>query len=381
MKKNINSNINLGGRSKRTFPDVCIMLAVIALVVFGCVMVWSASSYSAELSYGSGTFFLKKQIVGAVIGGVAMICMYFFPYEKLKKLKIIGIVISVALLLAVFLPGIGVENYGARRWINLGVTTIQPSEIAKIAFIIFAASYLSEKTTKVKNFKHILPVIAVGGLLCVLIIMEPNMSITMCMGILLVAMLFVGGTSFKHFLWLLIPALLLVPALIIMEPYRLRRLVAFLDPWASAKGEGFQLVQSLYSIASGGWFGVGIGNSRQKYLFLPFAESDFIFSIIAEETGFVGCLLLLAVFVILIVRILSIAKRAKDRFGCYLATGIACMIAVQVLLNVAVVTGSIPPTGLPLPFISAGSTSLLVFMSAIGVVLNVDKQSRNNKIQ
>ncbi len=374
-----NSKVKLLKKNK-TLPDIVLLVTVLLLVVFGCVMVYSASSYSAELTYKSSTFFLRKQIVGVFMGLCGLFFMTFFPYQKLKKMKWPLIAVSVVLLLAVFLPGIGVENYGAKRWINLGVTTIQPSEIAKFAFIVFSASLLAEKTTKVKNFKDILPVLCVGALFCLLIIAEPNMSITMCMGLLMIAMLFVGGASFKHFLWLMIPALLLVPALIIMEPYRMKRLVAFLDPWASAKGEGFQLVQSLYSIASGCWFGVGLFNSRQKYLFLPFAESDFIFSIIAEETGFVGCLLLLALFVILIVKIIAIGKRAKDRFGCYLCSGIACLIAIQVLLNVAVVTGSIPPTGLPLPFISAGSTSLLVFMSAIGVVLNVDRQSRKTQI-
>lgn len=367
-------------KNNKVLPDICIIISVILLVSFGCVMVYSASQYSATLTYGSDIFFLKKQVAGAVIGFLALLCMYFFPYDKLKKLRYIGVIISVVLLLAVFLPGVGVENYGARRWINLGVTTLQPSELAKLSFIIFAASELSERTTKVKNFNGVLPILIVGCLFCVLIITEPNMSITMCMGLLMVSMLFIGGMSSKHFLWLLIPAILLVPALIIMEPYRLKRLVAFLDPWGSAKGEGFQLVQSLYSIASGGWFGVGLFNSRQKYLFLPFAESDFIFSIIAEETGFVGCILLLFIFLVLIVRILAIGKRAKDRFGCYLCSGIALIIAIQVIINIAVVTGSIPPTGLPLPFISAGSTSLLVFMSAIGVVLNVDRQSRKGKI-
>ena len=358
-------------------PDVIIVIVMLTLVAFGCIMVYSASCYSAELTYGSGTFFLRKQIIGVIMGLAGCVFFYLFPYDKLKKLKYVGVIVSAILLMCVFLPGVGVESYGAKRWINLGVTTIQPSEFAKMAFVIFAAGVLSDKTTRVKNFKDIFPVLIVGALLCFLIIMEPNMSITMCMGLLLVCMLFIGGASSKHFLMLLVPALALVPVLIIMEPYRLRRLVAFLDPWASAKGEGFQLVQSLYAVASGGWFGVGLFNSRQKYLFLPFAESDFIFSIIAEEVGFVGCFLLLMIFVALIIRILAIAKRAKDRFGAYLASGIACMIAIQVLLNIAVVTGMVPPTGLPLPFISAGSTSLLVFMSAIGVVLNINKQSHN----
>lgn len=189
----------------------------------------------------------------------------------------------------------------------------------------------------------------------------------------------IGGISAKHFSFLAVPGVMAVPALIFLEPYRVKRLMAFLDPWASPKAEWFQLIQSLYSLGSGGWFGVGLFNSRQKYLFLPFCESDFIFSIIGEELGFIGCLGVLGVFAVLICALIKIALEAKDRFGALLVTGIASVIATQVLINVAVVTGSIPPTGLPLPFISAGSTSLAVFMSAIGVALNVNKQSHNEK--
>ena len=363
-------------QSNKTLPDFWIIGCLLVLVVFGCIMVYSASMYSAELNFGNKFFFLKKQVIGAVLGVCGMIVMMFVPYEKLKKWGLISVCISAILLLLVFVPKIGIENYGARRWVNLGVITIQPSELAKVSFVLYSSSVMCDITTKMKTFKGIFPVVLIGGVFCLLIITEPNMSITMCMGLLLIVMLFVGGASFKHFMLLLIPAMLLVPLLIIIEPYRMKRLIAFMDPFASASSEGFQLVQSLYAIGSGDWFGVGIFNSRQKYLFLPFAESDFIFSIIVEETGFIGALLLLLVYIVLIIRGLKIAKRAKDRFGCYLATGVTCMIAIQVLLNIAVVTGSIPPTGLPLPFISAGSTSLLVFMSAIGVVLNVDRQSR-----
>jgi len=283
-------------------------------------------------------------------------------------------------LILVFIPHIGVENYGAKRWINLAGFSFQPSELAKFSLVLFCASFLSENYNKVKKFKTLLPVLLVGGTFCLLVILEPNMSVTMCLGLTLIAMLFLGGISKKHFLCLALPAILLVPALIIAEPYRIKRLMAFIDPWANPKGEGFQLIQSLYALGNGGLFGVGLCNSRQKYLFLPFSESDFIFSIIGEELGFFGAMLIVLVFVALIICLIKIASRAKDRFGCLLVGGIACLIAIQVAINVAVVTGSIPPTGLPLPFISAGSTSLLVFMSAIGVVLNVDRQSRKNKI-
>ena len=212
--------------------------------------------------------------------------------------------------------------------------------------------------------------------MCLLIMLEPNMSITMCVGALMLVMLLLGGMRIKHLACLIVPALLLVPVLIVIEPYRLNRLLAFLNPWASPQGEGFQLIQSLYSLGNGGLFGVGLFNSRQKYNFLPFSESDFIFSIIGEEFGFVGSVAVVLVFFILIYNGYKVALHAPNRFGFLLASGITTILAIQVLLNVAVVTGAIPPTGLPLPFISAGSTSLVVFMSAMGVVLNIAKQSK-----
>lgn len=362
-------------RQKKFRVDFTLSFSVLLLVGFGILMVYSASYYQASITYGTEFFFMRKQIIGAVIGLVAMALMYFVDYKKLRSIRWVMLGLSIVLLGLVFVPHIGVKVYGARRWVNLGVTTMQPSEIAKFAFVIFAAASLSSANRKVKEFRGILPTILAGGVICLLIIMEPNMSITMCVGITMIVMLFVGGLSLKHFLIMLIPIVLLVPTLIIIEPYRLRRLIAFLDPFASASSEGFQLVQSLYAVSSGGMFGVGLLKSRQKYLFLPFAESDFIFSIIAEEFGLFGCICLLLVFMVVIIRGIKIALNSTDRFGCYLASGITSIIATQVLINVAVVTGSIPPTGLPLPFISAGSTSLVVFMAAVGILLNIDKQS------
>lgn len=348
---------------------------MLTLLVFGCVFVYSASYYSAELTYQDKFFFLKKQLFGIAVGFVGYFLFTFISYKKLEKFKWVLLGLAVILLALVFVPGIGLTNYGATRWINLRVITFQPSEIAKFAFIVFSASVLSKSTEKVKTFKGILPVLFAGGLLCVLIILEPNMSITICMALLVVVMLFVGGAKFKHFLLLAIPAVLVVVLLIVAEPYRLKRLVAFIDPFASSKDEGFQLVQSLFGVSLGGMFGSGLFSSRQKYLFLPFAESDFIFSIIAEETGFVGSVVLIALFVLLFMCILKIARNADSKFGFLLAIGIGSVIIIQVLLNIAVVTGLVPPTGLPLPFISAGSTSIMVFMSMLGIVQNVHRQS------
>ena len=353
---------------------ILLTLLMISLLIIGCIFVYSASFYQAEISYGDKFFFLKKQAFGIVIGFICLFVFSHFDYHKFEKMKIILMILSFLLLLAVFVPGVGLTNYGATRWINLRFITFQPSEIAKFAFIVFSASFLSKNFERVKSFKGLLPVLIVGGIYCVLIIAEPNMSITICMALLMVVMLFVGGIRFKHFALLAIPAIAVVVLLIMIEPYRLKRLVAFVDPFASGKNEGFQLVQSLLGIALGGWFGVGLFQSRQKYLFLPFSESDFIFSIIAEETGFIGSVFLILIFLTLFLVIIKIAKSAKDRFGFLLSVGIASLILIQVILNISVVVALVPPTGLPLPFISAGSTSIMVFMSMIGVVQNVHRQ-------
>lgn len=378
-KINFNKNFsNLFTREGKIFDakTLSIFLLVCGLAIFGCIMVYSASSYIANYRYSNPYFYLTKQIVGAVLGIAAMFVCTFVNYQKLKKLKWWVVIISAILLALVFIPGIGVENYGAKRWLNLGLFTIQPSEFAKFALVLFSAAYLSDNYEKIGKFKTLLPVLGVGLGFCLLVILEPNMSITMCIGFIMLFMLFVGGTKMKHFVWLGIPAACAVPALIIVEPYRVQRFMAFLNPWASPQAEGFQLIQSLYSLGSGGLFGVGLGNSRQKYMFLPFSESDFIFSIIGEELGLFGAILTLIVFAVLIYLLISVARNAKDRFGALLVLGVASVIAIQVILNVCVVSGLIPPTGLPLPFISAGSTSLIVFMAAVGLCLNVARQSR-----
>ena len=355
--------------------NIFLLISVALLVLIGFVFVYSASMYSAKLNYNNSYYFLTKQIIGAVIGVVALIFTSKLDYNIYKKYKLPILITGLVLLAIVFIPGLGVSNYGAQRWIRLPGFTIQPSEIAKFCFVIFCSAYLAKNKDVVKSFKGILPILCVGGVMCLLIMLEPNMSITICVGLTMFIMLFVGGAEIKHFLLLSVPVILLGVLLVIIEPYRMQRLVAFLNPWANPQGEGYQLIQSLYSLGSGGLFGVGIFNSRQKYLFLPFSESDFIFSIIGEETGFLGCSLVIVLFGVLIYQGIKIAHNAKDRFGCYLASGITSIIATQVLINIAVVTGSIPPTGVPLPFISAGSTALVVFMASIGILINIHKQS------
>ena len=347
-----------------------------ALVIFGCIMVYSASFYSAEIRYGNEYFFLLKQLLGVALGIFAFIFFAYFDYHLLKKFQYVVLAVCVVLLVLVFVPGFGVQSYGANRWVNIFGISTQPSEVTKFGLILYLASYLSDNHEKIKTFKGLIPPLVVSGVLCLLVIIEPSMSVTMCLLFLTFFMLIVGGINKKHTLLFSGLASLCVPLLIIAEPYRMKRLFAFLDPWISPQGEGFQLIQSLYSLGNGGMFGVGLFNSRQKYLFLPFAESDFIFSIIGEEFGFFGAILLILVFALLCYFLFKIGLSAKDRFGCLLSLGVGVLIAVQTLLNIAVVTGSIPPTGLPLPFISSGGTSVAVFMAGVGVCVNVHRQSK-----
>ncbi len=360
--------------------SLIIIFCTIVLSVFGCVMVYSASKYSATINYGDQFFYLKKQIFGIIIGFIGLIITRFINNRVYKKFYWIFYIVGVVMLLLVFIPGLSRTSYGATRWIGIGSFTIQPSEIAKFCLVFFLAGFLSDGD-KLASSKNIILSLALGGLYCLLIMLEPNMSITMCVAFTLIFMLFIGGMRLKVFALLTIPAILLVVVLILIEPYRLNRIVAFLDPWKNPLDEGYQLIQSLYAIGSGGVWGVGLFNSRQAELFLPFSESDFIFSIIAEELGFVGASLVICVFIVLIVSIFKVGMRANNKFSAMTCFGIGAIISIQVILNIAVVTGSIPPTGLPLPFISAGSTSLFVFLSAIGVVLNVDKLTRQEAKQ
>ena len=362
-------------RSNRVTGDLTIPVLTILLSAFGVLMVYSASSYTAKTQYGDEFYFMKKQLLGFVLGVIAMGFLAFFDHRKLKKIRYIALIVPMVLLALVFVPGIGKSNYGATRWIGFGSVTIQPSELAKYGFVIFASAYMSEHMQAMRTFKGMLPVLAAGGAICVLIILEPNMSVTMCVGLLMLAMIFLGGMKLRYFLFILVPALVAVPVLIIMEPYRLLRLSAFIDPWASPKNEGYQLIQSLYALGNGGWFGTGLFRSRQKYRFLPFAESDFILSIIGEEFGFVGIFILFLICGVLIYKGIKTAAEADDFFSFLLASGITLVYGIQTVINALVVSGTIPPTGLPLPLVSSGNTSLIITMASMGILYGISRKS------
>lgn len=373
MAKTKSPLFNAHGKS-----DISLSAITFILVGFGVLMVYSAGSYSGERLYGSPYYYVYKQLIGAVIGTLCMIFIARVDYHVLYKLRYVILAVSVILLVIVFIPGVGISNYGARRWINLPFFTVQASEVSKFGFIVFAAAYIGKHENKITSFKGILPIVGVGGILCLLIILEPNMSVTICMAALMIVMLFLGGAKIKHLLLIVLPLIAAAVVLVLAEPYRFARLMAFIDPWNSPLEEGYQLIQSYYGLGAGGLFGIGLFNSRQKYSFLPFAESDFIFSVIGEELGLFGCAVVMAAYVFMIKRALKVAHGAPDRFGSLLCSGIAAIIAIQVCVNIAVVTGSIPPTGLPLPFVSSGSSGLIVFMTGVGVINGVKRKSHKS---
>lgn len=353
-----------------------ILILTVLLAGLGVLAVYSASSYAAETQYGDRFYFMKKQLLGFVLGVAAMLictridCKIF----KGKRIRYVLLFVPMVLLAMVFIPGVGKTNYGATRWIGVGSLTIQPSELAKYGFVLFSAAYMSDNMGEMRTLKGLLPVLLAGAGICLLIIIEPNMSVTACVGALMLAMLFLGGMRMKYFMMIFIPALLAVPLLILAEPYRISRLTAFLDPWENPRGEGYQLIQSLYALGNGGWFGTGLFRSRQKYRFLPFAESDFILSIIGEEFGFVGTVVLFMLSAALIFCGIHTAKNAGDFFSYLTASGITLVYGIQTVINALVVSGSIPPTGLPLPLISSGNTSLIITMASMGLLYSISTQ-------
>ena len=368
---------------KKHAIDYPLLVVTIILVMFGILMVFSASFYYAENSANTdynGYYYFWKQITGAALGIVAMIVLILVDYHVLKKLRYVFLIAGLLLMVAVFIPGIGILKNGSRRWVNLGIIDLQSVEILKFAIIVFMAGSISNNTERMHTLRYgMLPYLLLLMVCGVLLYFQPNFSAVVTLALLIFVMMLVGGANLLHFgaigiLGVGAGAIAMVAS--DNATYRVNRILAFLDPWAYASDESYQLVQSLYSIGSGGLFGLGLGNSRQKFLYLPYSESDCIFAIIVEELGFIGGILVLAAFGILIWRGVRIALRAPDTFGMMLAAGVTALIAIQVLINVGVVTGCVPPTGVVLPFISAGRTSLFMFMASIGILLNISRQTR-----
>ena len=365
-------------KSKMGQIDLVLFYVIFLLLAIGVVMVYSSSSYYAMYNVKDSMFFFKKQAFFAVAGLIGMFFMMSYDYHKLKKHVVKITLLCIPLLFLVFLfPGVN----GAKRWIDLKIISFQPSEIAKYVVVLFLALALDNKGERIKNFKNgVFPLLCVSGVFAALILAEKNLSIASVIMIVTIIMLFVAGAQKKHMFGIVIPGLAALATLFtVIEPYRRARLLNFIDPWQDPAKNGYQLIQSLLALGAGGVTGLGLGQSRQKTLYMPEPHNDFIFSIIGEELGLIGCIVIIALFLVFVWRGINIAMKSKDMFGTLIAVGITSVIAVQALINVAVVTGSMPVTGVPLPFISYGGTSLFINMIAMGILLNVSRQTQSKR--
>ena len=362
-----NQNKNIGK------VDLGVLYTILILLAIGVVMIYSASSFYSMFHYNDSMFYLKKQGIMAVIGLVAMFFMMNFDYHRLKKITPKLLIITIPLLIAVFFfPAVN----GAKRWIQLGGLSFQPSELTKYVVVLFLALSIDIKGDGIKDFwTGIVPYLALSGFFAALVLAEKNLSIAAIIMIVTFILLFISGGKIKHLFGIVLPALLTLAIFFIFSSdYRRARMLNFIDPWKDAAGDGYQLIQSFYALGSGGITGLGLGQSRQKTLYMPEPHNDFIFSIIGEELGLIGCLLIISLFIIFIWRGVRISIKAKDTYGKLLAMGITSIIAVQAIINIAVVTGSMPVTGVPMPFISYGGTSLVINLTAMGILLNISRQ-------
>ncbi len=360
--------------------DKWLLFSVISLTVMGIIMVYSSTALmpiakGGNVSYSPEDYqfvYLKKHLLTLLISIFVMFVSYKMSPDIMKKLAYPLLILSVLLLLAVFIPGLGLKINGARRWLRLWPSTFQPSEFAKFAMVLFLARYLSETEDVRGRFKTFVIPIGVMFLIQVILLMQPDFGGAFTMGVITIAILYISGSPLKYLGSLFV---LVIPVLValLMEPYRLKRIMVFLDPWKDPYGSGFQLVQSFVALGSGGVFGVGLGAGRQKLNFLPEINTDFIFSLIGEELGFAGALVVIILFIIFFLRGSIISKRACSKFSFYLSTGLVLMVTIQALINIAVVTGLVPTKGLPLPYISYGGSALLVNYMVAGVLLRLSK--------
>ncbi len=351
-----------------------LIISIIIITLFGALMIYSASSVWAEYKFNDQYKYLKSQLIFLVLGYLIMILISKFPYQNYKKLSNIIFLVTTSLLVLVLIPGIGTVRNGSRSWFGLGGFGIQPSEFTKLSLIIFTAKYLENNERDLKSIKEgVLPILGVLLLVFALIMLEPDFGTGVVIVMTIVVLLFVSGVNLNFFVKIGILGLIGVVVLIIIAPYRTQRIISFLNPWSDPLGSGFQIIQSLYAIGPGGLLGLGLGNSIQKHFYLPEPQTDFIFSIISEEFGFLGILIVAVLFLTIITTGFKIATKCEDKFGKYLAFGITFSLAFQAMLNLMVVVGLIPVTGVTLPFLSYGGSSLLISLTSIGILLNINK--------
>ena len=353
-----------------------LLLAVVLISLFGALMIYSSSYVWAEYKFNDPFKYLKSQGIFLILGYIIMYIVSKYPYQNYKKLSNIIFGICLAMLALVLIPGIGTVRNGSRSWFGLGGFGIQPSEFTKLGLIIFASKYLSNNEKNLKDIKKgVFPILGVLLLVFGLIMLEPDFGTGVVIVMTIIVLLFVSGVKMNFFIKVGVLGLIGAVVLIIIAPYRMQRIISFLNPWSDPLGSGFQIIQSLYAIGPGGLLGLGLGNSIQKHFYLPEPQTDFIFSIISEEFGFMGVLIVSTLFIIIITSGFKIAMNCEDKFGKYLAFGITFGLAFQTLLNLMVVTGLIPVTGVTLPFLSYGGSSLLISLISMGVLFNISKQT------
>lgn len=363
--------------TKKSNPDFILIVVTLMLLSIGLIMVYSASAIWAAYKFDDSLFFVKRQMLFAGVGVFAMFFIMNINYWTWRTWAKVLMIVCFILLIAVLIPGIGMERNGSRSWIGVGAFSIQPSEFMKLAMIAFLAKFLSEQQKYITTIKKgLAPSLGLVFLAFGMIMLQPDLGTGTVMVGTCVVMIFVAGARIIHFVWLGLMGVAGFVVLVLSAPYRIKRITSFLDPWEDPLGSGFQIIQSLLAIGPGGLFGLGLGQSRQKFFYLPEPQTDFIFAIISEELGFIGGSFVILLFALLLWRGIRIALGAPDLYGSFVAVGIISMVAIQVMINIGVVSGLIPVTGITLPFLSYGGSSLTLMLMAIGVLLNISRYSR-----
>jgi len=356
--------------------DPILLISVLLLVGIGLVAVYSASSILAEARFGDHYFYLKRQVVFCLFGILLMIAAKNINYLIYRKLVYVFLGLSLLLLVLLLIPGLGFKVGGAQRWFRFGFISLQPSEAAKLSLAVFMAYSMSKNVDQMKSFMNgLLPHLLVGSVFVALILLQPDLGTAVIIGVWMLVLLFVGGVHLGQLVLLLGLTTPIVFYLISQSAYRLNRWWAFLNPWEDPQGFGFQIIHSFLAFGSGGLFGVGLGNSKQKLFYLPEPHTDFVAAIIAEEAGFIGISILTILFALIVIRGIMIALKAPELFGTYLALAISCMLAVQVVVNMGVVMALLPTKGLTLPFVSYGGSSLVISLLGMGILMNISRRA------
>ncbi len=356
-------------------PDPWLCLPAAALLALGLLMVLNTTYFLGQAKTGDSFHFFKLHLLHIAVGFVVLAALSQFSLAGLRRLVLPLMVVAVALLILVWVPGLGVVRGGARRWVRLGPVLAEPSELVKFAVVFFLADFLAKRQDAISSFKHgPLPAFLIVGPIALLVLKQPDFGTTVMLALVLFALLFAAGARAKH---LGAAGGLALAALVIQavaKPYRMRRLTTFMDPWGSARGAGFQLTQSLIALGEGGGWGTGLGAGRQKMFYLPQAHTDFVFAVVVEEFGMIGALAVFALFCAILLRGMRIAHEEPDPFASLLAVGLTAMLSLQALVNMAVVIGLVPTKGLPLPFLSYGGTSIVMAMAALGALLALSRR-------